>query len=804
MPQLTLASVSRDLRNCWKSLALTDIVYKAAAFAVLTPLAGLLFSLFVGLSGRTVLADEDILYFLLGPVGWFALVVVGGAAVGILALELAALMMIACGTTEARRVGVLPALRFTASRALPVLNLAARVVVRVVIVAAPFLLAVGAVYLTLLTGHDINFYLAEKPPAFWVAVALAGVIGLALAAVLLRVLLGWALALPMLLFESVAARHALQASRTRMLGRRRMLARWIVGWAVASILLSTAGASVVGVLGRVLLPRVAGSLGLLVVSVGGLFVLWGAVNFVVTLAGAAVLAVLLGRAYRELGGQEALDAWSPEGGAEPDAGFRLTRKSLAGLALVAVALAAGAGILLFRSVRLDDRTEIAAHRGASAAAPENTLAAFERAIADGADWVELDVQEAADGTVVVIHDSDLKRIAGVDLKVWDATAAKLGTIDIGSRFSAEFADQTVPTLDQVLALCKGKIGVNIELKPYGHDRRLEEGVVEVVEAQGMASDIVVMSLKHDAARKVKALRPAWTVGLLTAVALGDLSELDADFLAVSSKLATRSFIRSAHNRGKKVHVWTVNDPVMMSIMMGRGADCIITDKPALARAVLEERKRMSSVERLMVWAATRIGVHPGGPVRGAGRGVPDPGHRDLVEDDGQSVPAVGIWFTGHVGAERGHVSAGGHRRDPSRPGVAGVYGGLRRGQEEHARRLRHHHGSHGRHRGPASRDHPLLHGAERASRSDQRLLGAALHRHSLHHGPRRCHVRPREHDPDPQPEVLCRRPRVVHELGEDGAHQVRGQERRRHHRLHGGPRHQRAARGPRHHGAGEP
>lgn len=107
-------------------MALTDIVYKAIAFVVLTPLVGALFRLFVSISGRTVLADEDILRFVLSPVGWGALVVVGGVAIGIMALELSALMTIVCGTTEARRVGALPAVRFTASRALPVLDVAAR------------------------------------------------------------------------------------------------------------------------------------------------------------------------------------------------------------------------------------------------------------------------------------------------------------------------------------------------------------------------------------------------------------------------------------------------------------------------------------------------------------------------------------------------------------------------------------------------------------------------------------------------------------------------------------------------------
>ena len=84
-------------------------------------------------------------------------------------------------------------------------------------------------------------------------------------------------------------------------------------------------------------------------------------------------------------------------------------------------------------------------------------------------------------------------------------------------------------------MCKGKIRLNIELKYYGHDERLEQRVVELVEAQGMESAIVIMSLKKEAVLKMKALRPTWTVGLLTSVAVGDITKVSADFLAVNSQ-----------------------------------------------------------------------------------------------------------------------------------------------------------------------------------------------------------------------------------------------------------------------------
>ncbi len=288
----------------------------------------------------------------------------------------------------------------------------------------------------------------------------------------------------------------------------------------------------------------------------------------------------------------------------------MTRPRLLAGSIVGILLAVTVGFLVMRSVRLVDQCEIIAHRGASAAAPENTMAAVKRAIEDGADWVEIDVQETADGEIVVFHDSDFMKLAGNKLRIWDATMADLKEIDIGSWFNPRFKDERVPTLAQVLQACKGKAGVNIELKYYGHDRDLEKRVIQNVEENDMASEVVIMSLKMDAVNKMKSLRPDWKVGLLMSVAAGDTSTLNVDFLAVNTRFADRSFIRSTHKNGKQVITWTVNDAPTMSIMIGRRVNGLITDEPALARTVLKQRALLSAPERLLLELAGMLGVVP--------------------------------------------------------------------------------------------------------------------------------------------------------------------------------------------------
>jgi glycerophosphoryl diester phosphodiesterase len=591
-----------DFGKTWRALLATDALYKILAFALLVPLAGLAIRAMVFTSGDPALADTDILFFFLSPLGLVALIALSALILTIVALEQACLMSIGLGAVEGKLVGLWDALVYGARQAGRVVTLTMWVAGTVLLIAAPFLVAGGLVYHALLTEFDINYYLSETPRAFWIAAPVIGLIGIVLAIVLLRVLTGWALALPILLFEGAPARQALSLSEERVRGSRWTVGVTLGGWFLGTIVLSTLALGVVSVIGRLVVSVLSGSVSLLVLAAGVLLVVWGAVNLIVTLITAGVFALLVVRLYGLLDEgavRRTSDPWASVTSAAGKA-WRVPKKALP-VVLVLLAVAAGlATKALLNEVRRDRVFLVTAHRGAAGAAPENTLASVKRAIADGTDFVEIDVQETADGEVVVIHDRDLMKVGGTNLPIHASTYEQLHAVDIGSWFGPEFEAERLPKLAQVLELCKGKARVDIELKYYGFDQRLEERVVEIVEAAGMESEIIVMSLKYDGIQKIRALRPDWTYGLLTATALGDLTRVDADFLAVHAGLATPGFVRRAHRRGKQVFVWTVNDPVEMWKMMNRGVDSLITDEPALARAVLNQRAAMNAVERLMV------------------------------------------------------------------------------------------------------------------------------------------------------------------------------------------------------------
>jgi glycerophosphoryl diester phosphodiesterase len=595
------AEVAGSLGRCWRSLALADLACKLIAFVLLAPLVTVLLRLFMAGSGATWLTDEEILFFVVSPLGITAIATAATVIVAITFVELSALMTVCIGASQQGCPAWTTGLRFTASRWRGIAGLAGQIVARLLLIAAPFLAGVGVVYLVFLTEYDINYYLAEKPPDFWKALALAGASGAALAVLLIRSLIRWSISLPIVLFEGKKPAEALSLSAARTAGNRGRIAILLVGWLSATLLASAVATGIMGLLGRAAALGAGISFAVLAVAIGALLSLNAAVLLllsVLAVAGTSAAAVSLYRVLAESAGVS-LPTLPLEIQQSPGLFPVRSKARLAALA-GAVLLAFGFSFYLFNDLKGEDDVLIAAHRGSSGAAPENTLAAVALALEEGADFVEIDVQETADGVIVVLHDADLMRLAGVRLNIWDADYADLRDIDVGSRFSPEFSDERIPTLKEVLEMVRGRARLNIELKYNGHDVSLAERVVEAVEAAKMESEVVLMSLSYGGVRELKTLRPDWEVGFLSAAAVGRLAKIEADFLAVSTRLATTTFISSAHRAGKKVHVWTVNDRLGMSEMMDRGVDVIITDEPALGRSVLAERAGLTPVERLLV------------------------------------------------------------------------------------------------------------------------------------------------------------------------------------------------------------
>ena len=230
-----------------------------------------------------------------------------------------------------------------------------------------------------------------------------------------------------------------------------------------------------------------------------------------------------------------------------------------------------------------------AHRGASVDAPENSLAAFRLAREQGADGVELDVMRCASGEVVVFHDDDLERLTGRRGAVRQTNYAELATLDLGG-------GERIPLLSTVLDECAGKL-VNVELKspPTWAERARDDGLArEVAElVRPHAERVLVSSFDPLLLRRFRRALPAAPTGLLFA---HDQSlplrrawaeaVLRPTALHPEAVLVDAPAIRSWHARGRLVHTWTVDDPAEMRALAALAVDGLITNRPAVARAVL--------------------------------------------------------------------------------------------------------------------------------------------------------------------------------------------------------------------------
>jgi glycerophosphoryl diester phosphodiesterase len=249
---------------------------------------------------------------------------------------------------------------------------------------------------------------------------------------------------------------------------------------------------------------------------------------------------------------------------------------------------------------------ILGHRGASAVAPENTIAAFSQAIQDGADGIEFDVRLSSDGVAVVIHDDTLDRTGLVAGAVSRLTAAQLQQIDVGSWFAKKSGGQTsakatIPTLAAVLDLFASNNGVlYVEMKCAGLEApALSEAVVRQIEEHQMRERVVVESFALSAIADVKRIdrrvrtaalfeprlsKPVSTIHTQSILKLA--RQHHADEIALHRRLARTSVVQTAKENGLEVVVWTVDDVTWIERARANGIKALISNNP---RVMVEAR-----------------------------------------------------------------------------------------------------------------------------------------------------------------------------------------------------------------------
>lgn len=256
---------------------------------------------------------------------------------------------------------------------------------------------------------------------------------------------------------------------------------------------------------------------------------------------------------------------------------------IGGLVLVLATAALNTAALL--STGSGRVTAVMAHRGVTYGAVENTLQSLEAAAALGADYVELDVVQAGDEGLVVVHDTNLRRIAGINRNVFDMT-----TVELSSTIVRQGPHTgTIPTFDDFAARAAAlDVSLLVELKQHGRERGDPIGdVVAVLERHNLVDTALVQVFDRATVAELEGRFPQVTTGWVVAFSRGRLDPGRADFVTMEQTSYSPAVLRQAHQAGVRVLLWTVTDPVRMRVFMRDGVDGIITGEPALA---LEQRE----------------------------------------------------------------------------------------------------------------------------------------------------------------------------------------------------------------------
>ena len=240
---------------------------------------------------------------------------------------------------------------------------------------------------------------------------------------------------------------------------------------------------------------------------------------------------------------------------------------------------------------------IIAHRGFSGAAPENTLASFQKAIEIGSDMIELDVQLSKDGKLVVLHDNTLERTTNGQGRVEDYNLQELKKLDAGAWLGAQFSGEKIPTLEEALDLAKGRVLVNIEIKHPEHGQYpitdLADHALEEVKNAGVIDRVIFSSFNPAALEWMKKNEPRVWGALLYHRAWNSLPEVtggrEYSVLNLRNSYLTKTKIDEIRRDGMKVNVYTVNPGEDLEQFVKSNVDGIITNHPDRLINILKKK-----------------------------------------------------------------------------------------------------------------------------------------------------------------------------------------------------------------------
>ncbi len=562
------------------------------------PATGWLLNRLVAASGQFAVSDNDLFAFFLSSQGILFLLISAGFVLAFWFAIQVGLLIISLNAASGKQVSVSLVLWEQITHLPALLRLGLLQAAGYFVLSIPFVLGNGLVYWLLLRKWDIYYYINVQPLSWWIALFIAGTISAVYLLLAAWLYIRWLFSIPVLVFESATPYGALRKSWRQTKGKFREFAVPLAVWWVVVFISSLAMTWLVRATAAQLLGHTGLTLKVVVPAVVATLALITILDIMWLIIGKIVHVSLMADFYLETTDKEQLLNTST-------AASRILSPTtlkrigwlIAGIALI-MGVAGGSAFL--QSFNIKRTVEITGHRGSKVRAPENTLSALRQAIAEGADYAEIDVQTTADGVVVLFHDADLMRVASVNRRLHDINYHELKDIDVGSWFAAEFSSERIPTLREAIDLARGRIKLNIELKFTWPDPTLTKKVANIIRQKEFSSDCVVSSLNFQSLTEIKRVFPELTTGFIVFKVAGNLSRMEADFMSINAARATPRLVRRLHRHGRAVHVWTVNDFNNVISMIEVGVDNIITDNPADVRSFMEAWNALSGSEKIVL------------------------------------------------------------------------------------------------------------------------------------------------------------------------------------------------------------
>ncbi len=246
--------------------------------------------------------------------------------------------------------------------------------------------------------------------------------------------------------------------------------------------------------------------------------------------------------------------------------------------------------------RQDIKMALVTHRTGGNMDAENSLEGVIKAIEQGTEFIEFDVQRSKDGVYIINHDPSFKRVTGTDKKPKDMTLTEIEKLRINNAFDPSMPARKVPTLEQVMDTSKDKIGLFIELKGETADKQMVDDVVEMIKAKQMEEQSVILSLDYDIIEYTENTYPDIQTGFLYFFAIGDITKLKGDYLVMEEAEATEEKVSAVQSVGKKAIVWTVNTDESIQNFIISNVDGIITDDLPKVKEAIAAQKTKSDIE----------------------------------------------------------------------------------------------------------------------------------------------------------------------------------------------------------------